>query len=785
MSLIPARPAPLPADALRWRVPLADLDFADTDAVDAVDGLVGQGPATEAMAHAVHMQAKGYNLFVAGLDGGGRLQTVARLIRALRPVRRVRRDLCYLLNFDDPGRPLLVELPAGRAAALKTGLIKLRAALHEQIPKALEADALRARRQATLDALEAGEGGLLRAIQRKMESDGFALVELEDDPEPAVVLTAEGGPLRRAELLLRAPDDLIGERPVSALLELFRGYEDAVGTTLAKVRAAARATSKAVDALDKGAVREALRPLLKPLRRSFPQVRAWLGSLEEAITEHHAVFVQGGEPEPEAAVLQIAFTAQVLVKAGADEAAPVVVAADPTFAALFGGVVTDGLQGQPPDHTRLRGGLLHDADGGFLVLDCGDAVAEPGVWKTLIRSMRFGEVGVQNLDVATQGACAALRPDPLPLDVKVVLVGPMALYVALFEGDEDFAAVVKVLAEFSAVVDYRPGLPRELAGVLRRLGAREGLRPLSGDGLAAVLEEAARAAGTGGKVRLDVGRLADIQREADRCAVGRCADRPAVQAALRARAARAGRAQVELHEELLRGSTRVHTHGLATGQVNGLSVLQVGDHRFGRPLRITATAGAGRGRGILNIERESGLSGNSFDKGVSVLQGWLTQRFGRRRPLDLRASVAVEQSYGPIDGDSATLAELLALLSAVGELPLRQSIAVTGSLDQLGEVQPVGGVSEKIEGYFSLCRDRGLSGEQGVIIPEDNVRDLMLDEEVVEAARAGRFSIFAVRRVEQALDVIIGEGGGPPLDAVEAALDAMASATARGLVRRR
>jgi hypothetical protein len=198
--------------------------------------------------------------------------------------------------------------------------------------------------------------------------------------------------------------------------------------------------------------------------------------------------------EPAAAVLQIAFTAQVLVKAGADEAAPVVVAADPTFAALFGGVVTDGLQGQPPDHTRLRGGLLHDADGGFLVLDCGDAVAEPGVWKTLIRSMRFGEVGVQNLDVATQGACAALRPDPLPLDVKVVLVGPMALYVALFEGDEDFAAVVKVLAEFSAVVDYRPGLPRELAGVLRRLGAREGLRPLSGDGLAAVLEEAARAA---------------------------------------------------------------------------------------------------------------------------------------------------------------------------------------------------------------------------------------------------------------------------------------------------
>ena len=295
-----------------------------------------------------------------------------------------------------------------------------------------------------------------------------------------------------------------------------------------------------------------------------------------------------------------------------------------------------------------------------------------------------------------------------------------------------------------------------MAGVLRRIGEREGLLGLQSDGLGAIFEEAARAGGAGGKVLLDFGRMADLLREAQLRMVGPGVDRAAIQAAARARDARAGRAQVELHDELLRGTTKVLSQGLAVGQVNGLSVLTVGAHRFGRPMRITATVGAGRGRGILNIERESGLSGGSFDKGVAVLQGWLTQRFGRERPLDLRASLAIEQSYGPIDGDSASLAELLALLSALGLIPLKQSVAVTGSLDQHGNVQPVGGVTEKVEGFFALCRDRGLSGDQGVIIPVDNVADLMLDEEIVAAAEAGRFSIWAVGRVEQALLLMRG-----------------------------
>ena len=737
-------------------MPEADLAAGPAGEPPASDQIVGQELALEAVEQAVRMAAPGYNLYVAGLDGGGRLQTIARLIRGLHPKRRVSRDLCYLHRFDDPSRPLLHSLPAGRGLALKTALQKLRLALLEQVPKALEAEALRSRRQATLDALEAGEGGAIVTLQRRMDHDGFAVMESDEDDDPVVIFKTEGGPMRRGDARLLADDERIEGRPVAEVLEGFRAYEDELGRALVVVRAAARATSRAVDQLEREAVREALRPLLKPVRRAFPKLKAWFGDLESELTEHHAAFLPGSEPDPMSAALFAALSVQVLCAAGEGDAAPVIVAPDPTFATLFGGVVTDGLQGQPPDHTRLRGGLLHDADGGCLVLDVADALAEPGVWTTLIRSMRFGQVGVQNLDVATQGACAALRPDPLPLDVKIVLVGPMGLYMALHEGDEDFPAVFKVLAEFSSLVNYQPSLPRAVAGVLRRIGEREGLLGLQSDGLGAIFEEAARAGGAGGKVLLDFGRMADLLREAQLRMVGPGVDRAAIQAAARARDARAGRAQVELHDELLRGTTKVLSQGLAVGQVNGLSVLTVGAHRFGRPMRITATVGAGRGRGILNIERESGLSGGSFDKGVAVLQGWLTQRFGRERPLDLRASLAIEQSYGPIDGDSASLAELLALLSALGLIPLKQSVAVTGSLDQHGNVQPVGGVTEKVEGFFALCRDRGLSGDQGVIIPADNVADLMLDEEIVAAAEAGRFSIWAVGRVEQALLLMRG-----------------------------
>ena len=732
-------------------MPEADLRVGAEGEAAASDQIVGQELALEAVEQAVRMVAPGYNLYVAGLDGGGRLQTVARLIRGLHPARRVSRDLCYLHRFDDPSRPMLHSLPAGRGLALKSALQKLRLALQEQVPKALEAEALRSRRQATLDALEAGEGGAIVSLQRRMDQDGFAIMESDEDEDPVVIFKTEAGPMRRGDARLLADDEKVEDRPVAQVLEGFRTYEDALGRALVVVRAAARATSRAVDQLEREAVREALRPLLKAVRRAFPKLKGWLAELEAELTEHHAAFLPGSEPDPVAGVLFSALSVQVLCSAGPGAEAPVIVAPDPTFATLFGGVVTDGLQGQPPDHTRLRGGLLHDADGGFLVLDVADALAEPGVWKTLIRSMRFGQVGVQNLDVATQGACAALRPDPLPLDVKIVLVGNMSIFMGLHEGDEDFPAVFKVLAEFSSLVNYQPGLPRAVSGVLRRIGEREGLAPLREDGLGAIFEEAARAGGAGGKVLLDFGRMADLLREAQPRRSGAVVDAAAIRAAARARDARAGRAQVELHEELLRGTTKVLTEGVATGQVNGLSVLSVGAHRFGRPMRITATVGAGRGRGILNIERESGLSGGSFDKGVAVLQGWLTQRFGRERPLDLRASLAIEQSYGPIDGDSASLAELLALLSALGLVPLRQGVAVTGSLDQHGNVQPVGGVTEKVEGFFALCRDRGLQAGQGVIIPQDNVSDLMLDEEIVHAAAEGRFSVWAVSRVEEAL----------------------------------
>ena len=455
-----------------------------------------------------------------------------------------------------------------------------------------------------------------------------------------------------------------------------------------------------------------------------------------------------------------------------------IVGSDPTFATIFGGVVADG----PPDHTRLRAGLLHDADGGFLVLDAEDVLSEPGVWKTLVRAMRFGEVGIQNLEGATQGAPAALRPDPIPLDVKIILVGPTELYAALHEKETDFSSIFKVLAEFHPEVAYRAELPRQLAGVVRRICERERLRAVSAGGMGAILESLRRLSGNGTKLRLDPGLVLDWIREAHHRGGVEPIDRAQILAAIAARERREGRAQAESKESLERGMVRVETAGQRVGEVNGLSVMQLGAHRFGRPIRISVAAGPGRG--LVDVERDVGLSGRFHAKGVRILQGFLLARLGREEPLSLRASLVVEQSYAPVDGDSASLAELCALLSAISQVPLRQGRALTGSIDQSGRTQPVGGVNEKIEGFFELCAARGLDGEQGVILPSANVADLMLAESVVEACGSGRFHIWAVDSVEEALDLLVegpGKGSVRVLLECSAALARFSRATRRGL----
>ena len=762
-------PQPLPPHKLRPELPAGSLPFTDTRELQPLDAIVGQDGALAAVRQAVEMTPPGYNLFVVGLDGGGRLQTLQRVLERLAPPRRVRRDFVYLHNHDDPGRPCLLSLPPGAGPRLKRALHDLREALFREIPRILDSDAVRSARDRLVRGLERTQRSLIVGLQERVREHGFELGGDDDDDDglPIVVFVTEEGPVGRAEALLLAEQGRI-DTPVEQLEARFDGFEDELAHALAAARRGANAAHKDVMEVEQDAVREGTAALFQDTGGRSRAVRRWLSALHEAVVEQFEVFrpseSDDDEDPADGGMILSAFTVNVLHRGSRSRAAPIVVVPDPTFGTLFGGVVSDGPLMRGADHTHLRAGALHDADGGFLVVNAADMLSEPGVWKTLKRAMTFGELGIQNLDAATQGSPPPLRPDPAPLDVKVVLLGDDDIYALLSTADPDFASIFKIKAEFEDSAPLTAALALETTRALVRLQRRESLRPMTRDAVCELLLHAVRESGLPGRLRLAMGALADVMREADYRAGSDLVTRGDVRAALDAREERHGAYRRYLDDALSRGSLHVATTGVATGQVNGLAVIDPGGARFGRPLRITATAGASRRGRVINIERESQLSGSSHDKGVLVLTGYLRGRYGRQRTLAMQASLAIEQHHAGIDGDSASAAELVALLSAISGVPVRQDRAMTGSIDQHGAIRPVGGVSEKVEGFHALCALRGLTGEQGVLLPAASVGDLCLSPAVVDDCAAGRFHVWAVQSIEQALSLLV-EGGAEPLHA--------------------
>lgn len=751
----------LPAEKLRWRVPEGGLPFADTREIAPSHTIVGQDAALRAIAQGVAMERPGYNLFVSGLNSGGRLHTIERILRDLAPQRRRRRDFAYVRNLGDPSRPQLLELPAGAGLVLRKAVTELLNLLFDEIPRILDSEPVRQRRDQILREMEKAQRHPLIELQERVKEQGFAVGEEGEgeDASPTIVLMLKEEPKTRPEVYLLAHEGKL-DRPIEEIEAGFNLLEDHLARVISGARRLAMQATRDVGAEEKRAVLAETSPLFADVGEKVKAARAWLRELHEAVGEQLDAFRDGrlsadeepgrdGEPAPE---ILGAFHVNLLHRGGRGRQAPIVVVPDPTFMNLFGGIAHDGAQGRPADHTHLRAGALHDADGGFLVLHAADLLMESGSWKTLKRAMVFGELGLQNLETAP-GVVAVLRPDPIPLDVKVVLIGDDLTHAILFNTDPDFPSIFKIKAEFDEDGELGPDTPLRIAAVLARINVREKQRPLRRDAVAAIIEWAVREGGQSGHIRLAMGALSDLAREADFLAAGPLVTREDVGRALQFRAERQGGAERRSREALIKDLIHVRTDGAVVGQVNGLAVYHAGGHDFGRPLRITATAGAGRG-GVVSIERQVGLSGRIHHKGVQVLSGFLLGRFGRTRTLALNASLSVEQHYGKIDGDSASMAELCVLLSAVATVPVLQGRAVTGSVDQLGLIQPIGGVNEKIEGFFRLCAARGLTGEQGVIIPKQNAADLCLDEVVVEACAAGLFHVWAVERVEEALALL-------------------------------
>jgi ATP-dependent Lon protease len=753
----------VPAEALRWRCEPACLTFESTEEVEPVRGVVGQEDAVEALRFGLEIPSTGHNVFVRGLVGTGRMTLVRQLLEELGPSRPRAGDRCYVRNFEDPSRPRLITLAPGTGHEFKRRIDRLIEFIDGELIPGLSSEKMQARR-ADLDAAAQRRIGEIGApFEKELEEEGLALVPVQSGsgaPEPLVVPVVDGKPVSlKTFQQLRESGEIPPQEAERLLAQIgvFQQRFQELSEQLQEIREEHRAS---VRELYRTEARMALGAQLRAIEQEFPEatVSSFLAGLVDDL------LARGLETlESDGEFLEL-YRVNLLCGGARDGRAPVVIENMPSVPNLLGTIerVPGPGGAMPAEHMMIRAGSLLRADGGFLILEARDVLSEPGAWKVLVRALRTGQLEIVPAEAASMLSGPVLGPEPIDISVKVILLGDPDLYDALDRQDRDFPHLFKVLADFDSTIPRDERGVRSYATVLARIVREEGLLPFSRGAVVALVEHGARIAARDGRLTTRFGRLADIAREAS--FIAGQDDRRRVTAEDLSEAVRRGKRRADLPARHFRkmvrdGSIRIQLAGREVGQVNGLAVTHAGPLTYGFPTRVTATIGPGTD-GAVNIEREAELSGAIHTKAFYILGGLLRHLLRSEHPLAFSASLAFEQSYGGIDGDSASAAETCCLLSALTAVPLRQDLAMTGAIDQHGHILPVGAVTEKVEGFFDVCQAVSPSGHQGVIIPGANRGDVMLREDVVEACREGHFAVYAVDRIEQALELLTGFSAG-------------------------
>lgn len=763
------RPEPLAPELLYRVCDPAALPFATTaDLPDSQEPL-GQDRAVEAIRFAIGMRHRGFNLFALGPEGTGRRSLVMQYLTQAAARQPVPDDWVYVNDFGEGHRPRALRLPAGRAMRFKKDMEGLTQELAAALPAGFEAEEYRAKRQVLEQGFKERQEQAFGAVGEEANEKGVALIRT-----PVGLALA---PTRDGEVL--SPDEFkqLPDEEQARFKHDMEALQEKLEATVKQVPQWERETRAKLRELDQEVVSFAISHLMEEVRDRYtdlPEVLDYLAAVADDIAENVGDFLEDdSEDEDKAKPRRRAAAAEggirryrvnVLVNNSATTGAPVVYEDHPTQPNLIGRVEHFAHYGALiTDFNLIKGGSLHRANGGYLVLDAHKLLMNPYAWEDLKRALKAREVRIetpgQSLGLMST---VSLEPQPIPLDIKVVLIGDPMLYYLLSHHDPEFAELFKVSADFDWRMDRDDSAVLGLARSVATLTRKEGLRPLDRTGVARVVEQASRMVEDREKLSTHMASLADLVRESDYWAgQGKAAVIAAahVQQAIDAATYRQDRVRDHVQEEIRRGIVHIDTDGAAVGQINGLAVLELGRFSFGRPSRITAQVSLGKGD-VVDIEREVELGGALHGKGMLILTSFLSGRFGQDGPLSLEARLVFEQSYGEVDGDSASSTELYALLSALSELPIRQGLAVTGSVDQFGNVQAIGGVNEKIEGFFDLCVARGLTGDQGVLIPATNAAHLMLRRDVVEACRQGRFAIYPISHVDQGIEVLTGVAAG-------------------------
>ncbi|MBE0446873.1 MAG: AAA family ATPase [Actinobacteria bacterium] len=742
--------------------------FSSTDEVEPLEGTIGQDRAIESIEFGFGIKTKGFNLYAAGPPGVGKTSTIKSYVQVKAKREPVPDDWCYVNNFSDPDRPLAVSLPPGRGRILAKDMDELVNSARAEIPRAFESKEYEERKTRIANEFEAQREKGLAEIEKKAEERGFAV-----DITTAGIITIplmKGRPLRREEY------SLLPEEQRREIQEAGEELQSEINEVLTRIRRLDKEAKEKVQDLDKEIALFAIGHLLQDLRDrygDFPKVLSYLDQVEKDIIENLDDFRVGEKPRvsiPGLEALQRPptfdrYKVNVIVNNSDLEGAPVVFELNPSYYNLVGKTEYRAQFGaMTTDFSMIKAGALHRANGGFIMVNILDVLLNPLAWDVLKRAIRSEEIRIELMGEQFRAIPAAtIKPEPIPLDIKVVLIGNPRIYMLLYHLDEDFRELFKIKADFNIEMDRTSEHEEKYASFISNRTREAKLRPFDPSGVARIVEYGSWLAGDQKKLSTRFLDIADMVSEASYWAEATDSS-PVVSAehvdkAIDHKKFRSNMIEAKVQELINRGIVMIQTDEAVVGQINALSIISLGDYYFGRPSKITAKIHLGK-RGVVNIEREIDQSGPSHSKGVLILANYLAGMYATDKPLSISASITFEQSYEGVDGDSASSTELYTLLSALSDVPIKQSLAVTGSVNQRGEIQPIGGVSRKIEGFYDICNARGLTGDQGVLIPIQNVDNLMLKKEVTDAVKAGKFRIYPVKTIDEGIEILTGVEAG-------------------------
>ncbi len=762
----------IPIKQLRWRCNPKSLGMKTTNSVQASKDIIGQHRALTALDLGLKIQHGGFNVFVTGFSGTGRTTTIKRMLREFEQRKADLYDHCFVHNFKKSDEPIAIRLKAGEGKLLQEKMNDFVKELKKSVPALFESRRFQEERKRTMEHFQDRQRSVLKEFEKKVRLRGFEVVQVQsgESMHLDIVPLVDGMPVGFEEIETHIREGKITRDDVDKIWEERTQLESQLEVISREMRNIERRARETMDDLTEKFTLPLVTELVNEVKRRFdhPKIAAYLNDIQDSVVKNLDRFQQRDDlPQTNENTSAASssddfyeFKVNVVVDNSRTKGTPIIIEANPRFNKLFGTIEfeVDRNGTWHTDFSLIKGGSMLQADGGFLVVNAMDVLAEPGVWHTLKRTMRNNQLEIQTMETGLLGTSSALKPEPVDIQVKVIMVGDVDTYYYLYHLDDEFKKIFKVRADFDVEMPRNDTNIARYVSFLKMICDEEELRPFDSGAVAEIIEEAVRLSGNQQKLSTRFNLIADIMKEADFWAAKDNTDiikKNHVRKTIEEQTRRENLFDEKIKDSIREGSLLIDTEGSVIGQLNGLTIYDYAGRSFGFPTRITASTSIGKS-GIVSIERETDMSGPSHTKGILILSGFIRSKFAQQYPLMLNASVAFEQSYGGVDGDSASSTEIYAILSSLSGIPIRQDYAVTGSMNQRGDIQPIGGVNEKIEGFFDVCKQRGLTGSQGVIIPQQNIKDLMLRPDVIAEIEKKNFRIFSILTVEEGIELLTG-----------------------------